>query len=1630
MFRVGEGANPGPSPAGNETWCFGMFNPSGLTSKMDQVAHLPGQVWVATETHLTKLGVDKFKQGICSLGSPYRYIIPGSPCQTRSSADVGIFSGVLMMSQLPARPLAHDFPPNLFESSRIQVSGVCLGSIWVQIGMMYGVPGGSGHSQPLYQTECLLEALVDRIACEVVGPRIICGDMNFEPHELEQCQRLQSMGFREIQDVAAIKFGHCPVPTGKGSRRIDHMWLSPELQEALCSLTIDDSRWADHASVTALFSTMSPSYTFQHWSIPKPIPWPEKWVQGEVAYEAQADPSLAYATMWFQLESLASKTLGEQGIDITTRQHGRGQTLNTQTRRFCSSPCKLGREGDDHPRFTGLSLQHCRWFRQLRRLQALARNLRKQGISSSQFEQRCNLWCAIKNAKGFGGGFAQWWTAKQLQPVFADGFPFLIPSADTVQQLFESFRKCLRQFEDQLMQHRVRQVKARRKSNLQHVFRDCQKDRPTLVDALITFKQAVIAEIRPDDSSIVLEEPFAYQETLPLVSEGKVLEVIHADHDQIWLEQVEHLSVGSVVRQDKSIVTDTAILNEFEQVWAQRWQKIEHVSTTQWTQIVAFLHRVLAPVQWNFKPWSPCVVKKTIQTKKKRSAVGADGVSREDLLHLPIAGYQAISDMFQSIEANHRWPQQLTVGLVSSLDKGRGTDSVDGYRPITIYPLLYRAWSSRRAKEALGAIKTILPASIRGGVPSQQAKTVWFEVAQLVEQAHWASNSLQGVVLDIRRAFNALPRLPLWEMMVALGCPSDFIATWASFVASQTRRFKVRRSVGRPVSSCVGLPEGCGLSVFGMVLYDFAFDLWLQASCAIPKQLFVYVDDWQILFYYDPQHLDRLLASIKEFVQLLDLELDVNKSFTWSAHGADRSVLRSSELSVVLAARDLGAHQNYSKCQGNKVLTSRIKAMGPTWKQLTRSLAPYRAKLLALLQMAWTRCLYAISITPLGPLHFGDLRTQACRSLNVARVGSNPCLHLSTNGVVYDPECWAIIRTVREAREVGCHAQFRHMLECLASGESIPNNGPTIGLVRRLNKLGWVLDSQGFFTDDVCSFDPLTISWDEFMLRVRRAWPMTMATFVAHRKSFDGLAQADVGEVVRELKQHGEADQVYIRCSLDGTLFTDTTKTKEQRGKHSLCQHCGAVDGFAHQLWECPEFAAERQEFPWPDVVKHLPGCFANHGWVIQPPSWHVLLKEFHFIPPPLRLHWPQADHMECFDIFTDGTCLFPKEPKLRFAGWAVTWASAGTNSLDHVVLAAGHLRGVHESSFRAELVALIVALQVAADTCKPVRIWCDCQSVVNTFRFLQCGGVVQCNDAHNDLWDEVAAILAIIPEGNVSVGKVLSHGSQGAALTEFESWIFWHNQLVDVAAADYNVKRSNVFWVKWSQVVREVFQLRAVQHEIYKLIIKIGRKRSKGVTKPQQNRVSSSAVEEEHGGPDSGVRSCGQVPQQWQYTAALVRHCLRGNLDPILAWWTQVGIAGFNKFRVVWISGLQLYIDFCYAMNNSGPVMVRGKWLDPGIVGFRAHSLTMARRIKSFVTMWKALLKANQLRIPCKLMRPHSAGIAYWCQCYRVPWDPRRLKAIDDVILRVHGRQVAKPEHLGSASLFPIPEGNILICR
>lgn len=294
--RVGEAVNPGPS------WSLGVCNPSGLQNKTDIAAQLDGTGWVISETHFTAKGVSNFRRGLQSLRSPFCNAIAGAPCQAKPGNDVGSYSGVMLLTRAPARALPHNFDDESFATSRLQVAGMLIGSTWVQIGMLYGYPVGATHRSPKYQTELLLEQLITRIGHQTVGPRIIAGDFNFDTHELSQLQRLRDLGFREVQDIMCSRGTHVVTPTGKGARRIDHMWLSPELQTSLQSIQIRPDDWADHKAILAHFDGGDMDSPSSVWRMPVQFPWPKDW-QCFPSPTDHLDPSIAYGSFWHEIES-------------------------------------------------------------------------------------------------------------------------------------------------------------------------------------------------------------------------------------------------------------------------------------------------------------------------------------------------------------------------------------------------------------------------------------------------------------------------------------------------------------------------------------------------------------------------------------------------------------------------------------------------------------------------------------------------------------------------------------------------------------------------------------------------------------------------------------------------------------------------------------------------------------------------------------------------------------------------------------------------------------------------------------------------------------------------------------------------------------------------------------------------------------------------------------------------------------------------------------------------------------------------------------------------------------------------------------------------------------------------------
>ena len=202
--------------------------------------------------------------------------------------------------------------------------------------------------------------------------------------------------------------------------------------------------------------------------------------------------------------------------------------------------------------------------------------------------------------------------------------------------------------------------------------------------------------------------------------------------------------------------------------------------------------------------------------------------------------------------------------------------------------------------------------------------------------------SLCGLIVDIQKAFNFLPRVVVMESCALLGIPFGVIRGWAGALSAMARRFLLNGSLTAPAFSNCGLPEGCALSCVGMMVVDILFHMWMTHFFPLCQPL-SYVDDWQVLLT-NPALMGSVFQCVENFTGSLDLLLDQRKKITWSVCRDGRQSLRAQDLHLVSNCRNLGAHVQLTRQHANASLMERVVGIAPMWTKLRLSASGYAQK--------------------------------------------------------------------------------------------------------------------------------------------------------------------------------------------------------------------------------------------------------------------------------------------------------------------------------------------------------------------------------------------------------------------------------------------------------------------------------------------------------------------------------------------------------------------------------------------------------------------------------------------------------------------------------------------------------------
>ena len=1591
LCRIGEAKNPGPS----DDFVIGAFNPSGLHGKAPYiVSHLShGDIWAVSETHLSSQTLQAFRAGMHFAQGKYKYCIGGHPVPPQDSRRFhNAWRGVAMLSAHPTRAVPTRWPEEITLSSRALVTTTLMQDIWITGGVVYGEPESGMYPMQKEHNEALLHEVIGQVCYLSKGPRFVSGDWNVSQGTLPAFDMLRKAGFVDLQDIAYRQWGIPVQPTCKHATRKDYCYISRELQGLLKSVSLDADIFPDHAVLQGVFAGFHNDIPRNIWVSPQPFPWPKHWdVDPHFWNNLDCSSDLRYQALWQHIEQQA---MSHVPYTVPRKCTGRACTYNTRPKQAGKiAPPKKARQNEVQPHYVSATFRHAQWLRQVRRLQSYVRYVKQQPPFT---HHAMAIWGAIVRATGFTPGFVDWWQMSTFRtPGSPEQVPLAPPPWNIAEKIFDSFLLAFRSFERELQQASRQYARQRREQNPNLIFQDIRTHKEKGVGILPRISHATITEVRHEDCSIVLDRAVSFTLDRPIYCKGIALEPIHIDHDCLWLASLEGLEVDAPVAQPAHLGTDQELFSLFTTAWEQMWDRHRNVSHDRWDKILGFAREKLPQqtLQWDSLDVSQ--LNRCILHKKSTTTGGLDGVTLADLKAMPHSALANFVAMFQHAETTGDWPGQLIAGRVTCLAKVEEPQHALDFRPITVIGILYRCWGTHHAKHAIRQLEDVLPTGLFGSRPHCFAGQIWSQLLWTIELAYASAIPLCGLIADLRKAFNFLPRAVVMESCALIGIPFRVLRAWAGALACMPRHFQINGSLSPPVLSNCGLPEGCALSCLGMMVVDILFHFWMVHFFPLCQPM-SYVDDWQVLLT-NPEALPSVFVCLEQFVQAMDLALDQRKTSTWSIATEGRAILRAHGFTTVASGRNLGAHVQFTRQHTNNTLMDRVHSISPMWPKLRVSAAPYRLKIRALRSAAWPMSLHGIAATTISAASFQALRAGAMKGLRADSAGANAKVQLGLmEGAFVDPEGWAILQTFRLTRDCGTQGRVEGVLAELVAGDTkFPSNTITHTLMRRIHTLGWHVNKGGKIVDCIGGFSLFTVSMPELVFRIDLQWPQVVAAAVSHRPCFQGLGNCDAEDTRQWLKSLDVANQALFRKVLNGSHITQDGKKHCQEANDDQCPFCQCSDSRYHRFWECERFATQRQHLT-PQMYAHivdLPESLTACGWSVAPTTrweWYELLDQIHVASGPVM------EGSGPVHLFTDGSCHLQHCTQFRFAGWAVVQASLHSvhDLSQSSIIDRGHLPGVLQSAARAEVFALLRALQAYQNYQGSVTIWSDCSAVVKRARGLLAGHVVSLSSAHADLWTEVFDLLQSRP-GPTYVNKVAAHRT-GSELTDvFTEWCFRHNTLADKTAVGINLQRDSAFWMLHARHMHACQTIGALNRLVQNI----------------QLSISQEVVRQTDPIPvvlDPEVLDLPPPEGSWQglpefcVPAGALRWYNEHMLRVMLSWFWQS--LWDSPHQLVWISHYHLYADFGASTGHHGPIKLNG-WQD----GSQFPLLSMRgigykQRTKWFVKVLKESMRHLKVSLQTAYCKPWSQMVLFHTGCIALPWDRSRISAIDRWMLQCSG--------------------------
>ena len=489
--------------------------------------------------------------------------------------------------------------------------------------------------------------------------------------------------------------------------------------------------------------------------------------------------------------------------------------------------------------------------------------------------------------------------------------------------------------------------------------------------------------------------------------------------------------------------------------------------------------------------------------------------SNSDLKSLPRA---ALADLAQILSApcHAGFPAYMMRARVAVLGKVDVPRQASQARPITILSCLYRLWARVLTYQVLACRSRCLPQSVQGCLKGRSSTDLAYWIQHKTEGAMDSGTECSGCALDLIKAYNTLPRPPMYWLLQFLGWDPALVCFWATSMEAVERSFQTHRSLGPGVPASAGAFEGDPVAVLGMIGFCVAYDL-IIGQHATPRS---FVDNWGWSVQDKHQHRPTIHA-LHDFTDAARLRVDWKKTYVFATNGDTRRWWRDygvrafpcqEAVQVVSQVKELGCHLQFNKrrCLGH--LPDLFEESVARLHRLFHSPAFVSCKALVVQNGVWSHAFHGAFSTVPGKARMNYLRSNAARAVVGRYHTLTPWAALTLLPTLQESEVYLMLLQIRQLRRM-----FKAMpsvaaaVLARATRPEFPKTvyGPATALRVLFDRNGWTLHANGKFSGPGnVAFNVKYTAHKDVARAITRAWCITVQAACQHRYGLQHLANS------------------------------------------------------------------------------------------------------------------------------------------------------------------------------------------------------------------------------------------------------------------------------------------------------------------------------------------------------------------------------------------------------------------------------------------------------------------------------------------------------------------------------------------